>query len=226
MEVERGQAVSLRPRRYSEGAPGGGQDARNATGVTEVVNRLKLRTDLFLPEVFLPDVELVALVGQALARDPLVERSDIGVAAVAGVVTLTGEVDTPADRARAEDIASTTVGVVEIKNRLKVLDVVTPWSGASPVNGFPMRDYDWFRPIFSTLAGERRRHPQRHRETEWWNSQVDPAAITVDVRDGVATLTGTVGSWQERDHATEVAYNGGARLVRNELNVDFPLPQE
>lgn len=39
------------------------------------------------------------------------------------------------------------------------------------------------------------------------------------VKDGVATLEGTVDSWSEREAATENAYEGGARTVKNFLMV-------
>jgi osmotically-inducible protein OsmY len=41
------------------------------------------------------------------------------------------------------------------------------------------------------------------------------------VTNGIATLTGTVGSWSERQAATKNAYDGGATLVSNDLTVDY-----
>jgi osmotically-inducible protein OsmY len=42
--------------------------------------------------------------------------------------------------------------------------------------------------------------------------------VTVD--DGIATLRGRAESWAEREQATEIAFNGGAVLVRNEIEVE------
>lgn len=46
--------------------------------------------------------------------------------------------------------------------------------------------------------------------------------ITVEVEDGVATLTGTVESWGEYRAAAENALEGGAIMVDNELEVSGP----
>jgi osmotically-inducible protein OsmY len=53
----------------------------------------------------------------------------------------------------------------------------------------------------------------------WWSPFVSSEEITVSVQDGVATLTGTVDSWRERRIATEKAYAGGAKSVRNHLRL-------
>ena len=43
--------------------------------------------------------------------------------------------------------------------------------------------------------------------------------VEVDVRNGVATLSGTVKNWEDRRRAQTNAYQGGARLVINQLRV-------
>jgi osmotically-inducible protein OsmY len=54
----------------------------------------------------------------------------------------------------------------------------------------------------------------------WWSPFVDADDVTIRVSDGVATLTGEVDSWSELRAATENAFEGGARWVRNDLEVD------
>jgi osmotically-inducible protein OsmY len=55
----------------------------------------------------------------------------------------------------------------------------------------------------------------------WWSPFVDADQVTVSVNDGIATLSGTVDTWGERQAATENAYQGGATLVDNDLAINF-----
>ena len=52
-----------------------------------------------------------------------------------------------------------------------------------------------------------------------WSPFVNRHLITVDVKDGVVTLTGSVSSLQERLRAREEAYEAGAALVHDKLTV-------
>jgi osmotically-inducible protein OsmY len=169
----------------------------------------------------LPDDELESLVGKAFARDPYVERFNIQVNAIDGTIYLTGVVDSFFDKARVEDLASTTVGVMEVKNHLDVLDAVTLWGTEPLMSDFSPTDYGWYgprRPDTSKSDEQIRSDIENHL---WWSTQVDSDQVAVAVEDGVATLTGTVDSWRERDAATKNAYDGGAVLVRNELRVEW-----
>ena len=131
------------------------EDARNTTGVTGVVNRLQLRSDLFLPEILLPDPELALLVVGVLDRDPYVERFDIGVAALGGTVYLTGSVDTAFERIRAEELAAGVVGVMEIKNHLEVLEPLAPRFDGGFASGLPYVGQAWYRPISDSSSDRR-----------------------------------------------------------------------
>jgi len=53
----------------------------------------------------------------------------------------------------------------------------------------------------------------------FWSPFVDENKIKVNVKNGVATLTGSVNSLMEYDAATENAYEGGAKQVNNELKI-------
>ena len=55
----------------------------------------------------------------------------------------------------------------------------------------------------------------------WWSPFVDSDQVEVSVDNGVATLTGSVDSWAERNAATDNAYEGGATLVDNDLVVRY-----
>lgn len=57
----------------------------------------------------------------------------------------------------------------------------------------------------------------------YWSPFVDREEVTVAVNNGVATLTGNVDTWNERNQATEEAYEGGAMSVVNQLDVDYDI---
>ena len=59
----------------------------------------------------------------------------------------------------------------------------------------------------------------------FWSPFVDGSSIDVEVVGGVATLTGTVGSRMAWDAARENAYEGGASLVVNDLEIRTPAPE-
>jgi osmotically-inducible protein OsmY len=56
-------------------------------------------------------------------------------------------------------------------------------------------------------------------DESWWSPFVDGDDISVVVSDGIATLTGTVDTWAEREAATENALEGGATSAVNKLSV-------
>jgi osmotically-inducible protein OsmY len=55
----------------------------------------------------------------------------------------------------------------------------------------------------------------------WWSPFVDANEVKVEVENGVATLTGAVDTWSERNAAAENALEAGAIQVRNRLDVDY-----
>jgi osmotically-inducible protein OsmY len=54
-----------------------------------------------------------------------------------------------------------------------------------------------------------------------WSPFVDEDDVNVEVDYGVATLSGRVDTWGEREAAEDNAYQGGAKDVRNELLVAY-----
>lgn len=71
------------------------------------------------------DATITARVKSALVADPTLSALEIDVDTAAGVVTLTGDVDTASALERATTLARETEGVVSVENRL----VVVPASG-------------------------------------------------------------------------------------------------
>jgi osmotically-inducible protein OsmY len=165
------------------------EDAYNTVGVRSVRNYLKVR-----PATPVDDETIARQVRVRLSNNPLVDRFDVRVSVLNGVVYLVGQVDHDAEIAQALLTAVKTKGVVDVKNRLTVGD---GWNWSA--------DYD----IKDTIEDEL-----------WWSPFIDEDQVQVDVRNGVATLTGTVDSWWEKRVATDNAFEGGAKSVRNYLFVN------
>lgn len=204
----RGEVDNLKAKRAAE------QDAKNTVGVSYVDNRLKVRLDSW-PD----DSEVAEDIRAALLRDPYVERFEVTVSVVDGTAHLYGTVDSYFERNRADDVASRITGVLDVENHLLV-DYDTAYIYDPYVDDYVSDD---------ELIDYERRSPLKTDsqikdsiESElWWSPFVDSDEVSVTVDDGVATLTGTVDSWGERQSATENAYEGGATLVDNDLVVNY-----
>jgi len=143
----------------------------------------------------LSDEDLETDVRAALLRDVYVDRFDITVAVVNGHAHLYGDVDTLFEKQRAGRQAASIEGIVDVSNYLDVgdsWDVEEDWEIAEDI-----------------------------RDELFWSPFVSRDEVTVTVVDGVATLTGTVDTLSERAAAVENAYEGGARLVDNDLLVSY-----
>jgi osmotically-inducible protein OsmY len=147
------------------------------------------------PDLELTDDELEDRVEQALLLDPFVDRFDIGISVYDGRAYLSGTVDRSFDKWHAESVAAGVEGVVDVANNLVVLRT-------------PVRRSDF--QIELDIEDELQ-----------WSPFVDADEVEVSVTDGVATLTGTVDTWNERAWAAENAREGGADTVRNELKVEL-----
>jgi osmotically-inducible protein OsmY len=204
----RGEVDNLKARRAAE------QDAKNTVGVSYVVNRLKVRLDAW-PE----DSEVAEKIRAALVRDPYVERFEVTVVVVDGTAHLYGSVDSYFEKNRADDVAASVLGVLDVENHLSV-DFDRPYIYSPYLDDTIGED--------ELIHYERRAPLKTDRQIKdsiesqlWWSPFVSSDQVTVTVADGIATLTGTVDTWNERDAATENAYQGGATLVKNDLVVDY-----
>jgi osmotically-inducible protein OsmY len=90
-------------------------DAADTPGVNTVLNLIKVR-----PHTRPTDEHLAADVRLALMRDARIARFELGVAAKDGVVTLSGTVDYPSQKAEAGYIADQAVGAVEVRSYVLV----------------------------------------------------------------------------------------------------------
>jgi osmotically-inducible protein OsmY len=144
------------------------------------------------PNVF---AELESDIKSALANDPYVESYDVNVDTVGSAATLSGEVNTSFEKWEAEQVALGVQGVTQVFNNI---DYEHQWHWKP--------DWEIKDSIQSQL---------------WWSPFVDADEVNVTVDDGLATLTGTVDTWSERQDAEENAFDGGAKDVDNNLSVDF-----
>jgi osmotically-inducible protein OsmY len=115
-----------------------------------------------------------------------------------GEVDLYGEVDSELERKRAVEVAARTPGVIVVGDFLKT-ETASQKSHVADKS-------DW------EIA-------QDIRHELFWSPFVATADVTVAVDDGVATLTGTVDTWSERQQAKDNALEGGAVAVINRLKV-------
>jgi osmotically-inducible protein OsmY len=160
-------------------------------GVRSVSNRLTIEAKP------VHDTELVANVDKALLYDPATASYEIEVAAKDGKITLTGTVDSWAEKKLAEQVASSVRGVETLDNQ------ITIEYGARP------SDTELARDIQELLAQD---------------VLVERDTIEVTVHDGEAKLTGKVGSAAERARAKALAWTAGVSEVDDEgLTIDWLL---
>ena len=169
------------------------QDSRDVVGVGWVTNNLFVKNPRREDWTIRDDVDFDLKTDSALASFDLESRVEDG------VVTLTGQVHDGSEKSHAADVAGRVRAVREVVNEIRV----------QAATGTISKHSD------TTLAKEVRDRFQRH----WTTSQV-ANRIRVDVKDGVATLTGELDTWDERLEAGRVAFGTeGVWKVRNQLTV-------
>ena len=165
---------------------------------TEIANRIKGVVDVVnelrvAPVTPRTDADIQADVRAALARDVWVDENKIAVYVSGGVVYLSGTVDSYTEKSYAESDAWSVSGVIDVVNNIVIRPV--------PTRGD------------EEIADEVRTDLAR-------NIRIDPTKISVDVRNGVVYLRGTVATIEQKWLADEVAWwTAGVRDVMNELQV-------
>lgn len=166
------------------------QDARNTMGVWRVQNHIKVR-----PEFIPSDEQLEKDVSSALLRNPYVERYDVTVDAVNGLVYLSGDVNTSFEKYQAEKAAEKVNGVTHVYNSISF-------------------EYQWtWKPDWELK--------ENINDQLTWDIFVNEESIDVKVEEGIATLTGEAYSWSEYTAAERNAYEGGAKDVVNNISVQY-----
>ncbi|MGV3528434.1 MAG: BON domain-containing protein [Flavisolibacter sp.] len=137
------------------------------------------------------DLEIQQDVLNQIKWEPQITAANIGVAVKNGIVTLSGEVDTYAQKISAEIAAKKVSGVKAVAEDIRI--------GASP--NYKRTDVDIAGSVVTALK---------------WHSAVPEESIKVKVEDGVVTLEGEV-DWeyqrQSARHAVETLL--GVRSVIN-----------
>ena len=154
--------------------------AETVKGVRAVVNRLEV------DPVYVPDEKLVLDVEEALALDPATERYEVDTHVTDQRVTLTGTVQSWAEKRLAGRVAKGVEGVKGLDNRIGV-----------------------------NLARERP-DPELEKEVEEvlaWDALVDDDQVVVTVEEGEVHLTGHVASLAEKRRAREQARVTGVKAV-------------
>jgi osmotically-inducible protein OsmY len=172
------------------------QDAKNVVGVAWVTNNLSVRADQRADWAIEDDIRF------NLNTDAVTEGFDLGVSVNNGTATLTGKVHSWYQWSHAYDVASRVRGVKAVFDNITV-------SEANTTNGTNWKlDADLVKAVKTRL---------RTSWAVWWVIN----KINVTVRNGVATLEGNVGTWNERHEAGDLALHTiGIWQVDNRLTVE------
>ncbi|MFY9706945.1 MAG: BON domain-containing protein [Desulfobacterales bacterium] len=167
------------------------EDVAGVAGVKNIVNRIEVQ----LPEKIAPptDEAIRARIRAALLLESDIVPVDFVLAVSDGVVFIDGFVETLKEKRRVGKIAARERGVLDVRNNLTV------------VPGQDQGDGDLTERIQAALEGD------------------EPGSIKsvgFRVERGVATLTGTVASWESRRRVNEaVASVSGVIDVRDNLDL-------
>lgn len=140
------------------------------------------------------DADLDLAIRRALRRDAGLPVDAVQVQVQNGEATLSGQLGTLLARDRAVSLANAVRGVTGVYNRIRVAPPARP---------------------DAAIRNDLREALENHPVTE--DNDID-----LQLQRGVATLRGTVQSWQERQTAADTAKSiRGVREVRNELQVRY-----
>lgn len=187
--------------------------ASNTRGVLATDQDLSVENKLIVnPDMNTSDEEIRQDVEEALARDPFVSSLELDIVVETGIVTLSGTADTYFEKYQADEVASTVNGVVDIVNRIEVdYDELT----------YEPMYYDWdvvhHDYDYAPIVVDDSELKEAIESQLTWSPFVSSESVTVEVENGVATLTGTVLTETAKEEATEEAYEAGAREVVNNL---------
>ena len=141
------------------------------------------------------DAQIQSDVLRELKWDTRINAPEIGVEVRAGVVSLTGVVDSWARRVAAQKAAHRVEGALDVANEIEV----------RPVGSLARDDADVARAVRAALE---------------WDVRVPDARIRSTVSDGEVSLEGTVDLWSEREDAEKaVRYLAGVKGVTNVIAV-------
>jgi osmotically-inducible protein OsmY len=184
-----------------------GEVAAKTPGVVRVINSLEIK-----PHLEHSDEKIYRNVRHAVGTDPQVNCFNIQVGVVNGRVYLAGPVATVFARSKIANLAAAVPGVTGVANALSVPQGYHLYDRWPPGGFYPHTKCPSDKHLRKQITQELLTSPY-----------LDARQIQIEVKDRVATLSGTVGSEAERDVAVHQAYQSGARLVEDALAVLPPM---
>jgi hyperosmotically inducible periplasmic protein len=159
------------------------------------------------------DPGITTAVKSKLAADDTVKAYQINVDTKSRVVTLKGEVDTEAAKARAIEVARATEGVRDVVDSLTVTTAATPTTGAmdrardaTSAAGDALSDAGITTAVKTKMLAD---------------PDVGGLKIDVDTASGIVTLTGNVNSPAEKRRAVEIAKGtDGVKDVKDNMKIE------
>jgi osmotically-inducible protein OsmY len=162
------------------------------------VHELHPKKGAHVPEGVSPmytDLEIKRRVEEELRWEPRIDAANIGIAVEDGVVTLSGSVDSWAEKWAAEHAAKRVAGVAAVVEHIEV---------RLPVHA-QRTDADIARAVANALT---------------WNTWVPADTVKVKIEEGWVTLEGAVGAQYQKRAAEEAVRNlTGVRGVTNLIDI-------
>lgn len=215
--VLRGNVPSLAARERAEAL------AVGSVGTYAVSNALLLRD-----AVEDGDERLELVLERSLARDAWLAELPLHVSVEDGVATLRGAVPDAFTWQRVDQVASSVVGLQQLRNELEIRDTGTE-STEIGLREEPEARVAWFAPGgWADLSSDRYAdalltvHIER---SLFYHPRIDSLDVVVEVRDGVALLRGELPTEGARELAEARALAAGADLVVNQISVRPPANQ-
>lgn len=157
------------------------------------------------------DAGITTAVKTQLATDDVVKARQINVDTRDRVVTLTGEVRTPEEEAKALQIARSSNGVRDVVDQITVVPgpQATPTTGIVGTPGEPVASRTDDASITTAVKSKLLADPD-----------TSGLRIDVDTKDQVVTLKGTVANQAEKREAVEIAKGtDGVKSVTDRLTI-------
>ena len=191
--------------------------AKDVPDVKSVDNQLQVQPGLKPSEASvregmrITDLVIRADMNEKLVASQALQGQKIQVGVQDRIVTLTGQVETPAQKSGAEQVARSVTNVVDVVNNLSVGN---PGAALNETPGVPesaAKDKEVANRGLFALFKDR-------------DNFTDISVIKANSREGVITLTGTVASRSERALAERIVRDvDGVKGINNQLTVTPPV---
>lgn len=190
-----------------------GNVVKDIPGVKSVDNQIQVNPGIKPSEssvregMRVADLEIRAELNEKLISSQGLQGQSIQTSVQDRIVTLTGRVETPAQKTGAEQVARSVANVVDVVNNLEVSNPAAPQSETPGEPEGAAKDREMTNRVLFALFKER-------------ENFADVGAIKVAGRNNAVTLTGAVVSRAERALAGRIASDvDGVKSVSNQLTV-------